>query len=132
VIVLDTHVLLWWVSGVTGRISPSARAALDAETRGGTILVSAISAWEIALLVARKRLELTLGVGDWLKTVAEVPGVDFVAVDRTLSVDSVELPGEFHRDPADRIIVATARSRACPLLTADEKILAYPHVQTVW
>jgi PIN domain nuclease of toxin-antitoxin system len=96
------------------------------------VLVSAISAWEIAMLVHRGRLTLAIGVADWLATVERVDPVRFVPVDNGLAAHSVALPGEFHRDPADRLIVATARRHAVPLVTADEKIHAYPHVRTVW
>lgn len=131
-IVLDTHVLLWWASGQTHQLSAPARQALDAETAAGKILVSAISAWEIAMLVARNRLALAMEVSDWLSTVARIPWVELVPVDRVLGVDSVQLPGKFHRDPADRLIVATARARGCPLVTADQKIRDYPHVRILW
>ena len=71
-------------------------------------------------------------VSDWLAEVGRIPGIRFVPVDQVLAVDSVQFPGDFHRDPADRIIVATARARACPLITADANIRQYPHVRTLW
>jgi PIN domain nuclease of toxin-antitoxin system len=77
-------------------------------------------------------LTLTLDVTAWLDTVARVPAVCFVPVNIRISVDSVQLPGAFHKDPADRIIVATARHYVAPLVTADLKIRDYLHVQTIW
>ncbi|MDN5844161.1 MAG: type II toxin-antitoxin system VapC family toxin [Alcaligenaceae bacterium] len=130
-IVLDTHVLVWWVSG-DPQLSGRAQDAIKAEEQGGEILVSAISAWEVAMLVKAGRLALTMSVLAWLDTVAQVPAVRFVPVNVPISVSSVELPGEFHKDPADRLIVATARHHATPLVTADLKIRDYPHVQTIW
>lgn len=106
--------------------------AINRELDGGQIIVSAISAWEIAMLVEREKLVLSMDVGSWLATVAEIEAVRFWAVDVDISVKSVELPGEFHKDPADRMIVATARKLAVPLVTKDEKIRAYPHVKTIW
>lgn len=98
----------------------------------GGILVSAISAWEVAMLAKAGRLALTMGASAWLETVAQVPAIRFVPVDVRISVQSVDLPGEFHKDPADRIIVATARHYSAHLITADLKIRGYPHIQTIW
>lgn len=131
-IVLDTHVLIWWATGDTRQLSQAALDAIKAEFDGGEILVSSISAWEIAMLVARDRIALSMDVAKWLDVVSEIESVRFVPVDNEIGVKSTELPGEFHKDPADRMIVATARKFAAPLVTADEKIRAYPHVKTVW
>lgn len=130
-IVLDTHALVWWVAG-DSQLSRPAREAIEAEAQGGEILVSAISAWEVAMLAKAGRLALTMDAGAWLDTVAEVPAIRFVPVDVRISVHSVDLPGEFHKDPADRIIVATARHHSVPLISADLKIRDYPHVRTIW
>ena len=131
-IVLDTHVLVWWVTGQTTELSRKARTAIDKEAAGGEILVSAISAWEIAMLVERGRLQLTLDVEQWLDIVTDIDAVRFVPVNNRIAVKSVGLPGVFHKDPADRLIVATARDAAAPLVTADEKIRQYAHVATIW
>lgn len=130
-IVLDTHALVWWASG-DAQLSRSAKEAIDAQSQDGEILVSAISAWEIAMLVKAGRLVLTMDAAAWLKTVALIPGIRFVPVDVDVSVLSVDLPGEFHKDPADRLIVATARHYSAPLVTADTKTRSYPHIQTIW
>jgi PIN domain nuclease of toxin-antitoxin system len=73
-----------------------------------------------------------MDVSTWFATVAEIDGIRFVPVDVEIAVKSCELPGEFHKDPADRMIVATARKFAVPLVTADEKIKVYRHVKTIW
>lgn len=132
-ILLDTHVLLWWVNG-DSQLSSQAKAAIEREQASdeGQILVSAISAWEIAMLVEKGRLTLTMSVDDWLDTVSEIDGVRFVSVDVAVSIQSTRLPGEFHKDPADRMIVSLARHLNVPLVTADEKIRAYKHVRSVW
>ncbi|WP_116522014.1 type II toxin-antitoxin system VapC family toxin [Achromobacter insuavis] len=130
-IVLDTHALVWWAAG-DSQLSRAAREAIEAEAQDGEILVSAISAWEVAMLAKAGRLALTMDAAAWLDTVAEVPAIRFVPVDVRISVQSVDLPGEFHKDPADRIIVATARHHSVPLVSADLKIRGYPHVQTIW
>lgn len=131
-IVLDTHALLWWATGDDAQLSPAAAQAIAAEMSGGQIVVSSISAWELAMLVARDRIHLSMDVEAWLSVVGQIEAVRFVPVDNEIAVKSNALPGEFHKDPADRMIVATARKLAAPLVTADEKIRAYPHVRTVW
>lgn len=130
-IVLDTHALVWWVNG-DDALSDNAKAAIELERKGGQIIVSAISAWEIAMLVEREKLVLSMDVARWLALVAEIENVRFLPLDVEVAVKSVDLPGEFHTDPADRMIVATARRLAAPLITKDEKIRAYPHVSTIW
>lgn len=130
-IVLDTHTLVWWVTG-DATLSKKAGKVIEREQSGGSILVSAISAWEISMLVAHGRLVLSMDVSSWLATVAEIEAVRFYPVDVEIAAKSVELPGGFHKDPADRMIVATARKLAAPLVTKDDKILSYPHVKTIW
>ena len=130
-IVLDTHALVWWVNG-DAALSEPARAAIDREQQGGEIILSAITAWEIAMLVENKRLVLSMDVDSWLSTAAEIETVRFWHVDVEIATKSVRLPGDFHKDPADGMIVATARKLAAPLVTKDQKIQAYPHVKTIW
>ena len=132
-IVLDTHALLWWVNG-TPRLSQPALEAIEQELQSddGEILISAISAWEIALLVEKGRLALSMNTDDWLETVDEIEGVHFTPLDAATAVESTRLPGEFHKDPADRMIVALARRFNAVLVTADEKITAYRYVRTAW
>lgn len=132
-IVLDTHILVWWVNG-DDRLSKAAKAAIGHEQSAtdGLILLSAISAWEIAMLIEKDRLTLTMSLDDWLVTVTEIDGVRFVPVDVDIGIQATRLPGEFHKDPADRMIVALARHLNVPLVTADEKIRAYKHVRSVW
>ena len=130
-IVLDTHALVWWVNGDVA-LSKKAKAAISQELAGGKIIVSAISAWEIAMLVRQEKLVLSMDVDSWLATVAAIEAVRFLPLDVEVTVKSVDLPGEFHKDPADRMIVATARKLAVPLVTKDDKIRAYAHVKTIW
>ncbi len=131
-IVLDTHALLWWASGDKVQLSAAAAHAIDEELAGGQIMVSSISAWELAMLVDRGRVALSMDIEEWLSVVSRIEPVNFVPVDNEIGAKSVALPGAFHKDPADRIIVATARKLAAPLVTADEEIRRYPHVRTIW
>ena len=130
-IVLDTHVWVLFVSNPE-LLSKRAKRSLDAAMEEKGILISSISAWEVALLVAKKRLRLTLGVTDWIAKSEALPFITFIPVDNSVAIKSVNLPQPLHSDPADRIIIATAISMGAPLVTKDKKILKYPHVQTIW
>ena len=129
-ILLDTHALIWWVNG--DPMSPRATSAIAVELQAGDIAISSITAWEIAMLTTRGRLSLSIDVTTWLAAIQQIERVGFVAVDNEIAVNAVELPGEFHKDPADRLIVATARKLGVPIVTADQKIIGYPHVLTIW
>ncbi len=131
-IVLDTHVLIWWINN-DNKLSTSARKAIESELNvKGTILVSSITTWEIALLIEKERLTLTMDLDEWLQTITDIDAVKFVPVNNELAVHSVRLPGEFHPDPADRIITALARHHSVPLITSDAKIRDYKYVKTIW
>ena len=131
-IALDTHALLWWVS-TPARVPAKARRLLDAAVEDKSpVAVSSISLWEIAMLVEHKRLELTIPVELWLAHVEDLPWLTFVAVDNRIAVRSVHLDAFPHRDPADRIIVATALGLSATLVTADTRLRAYKPLHTVW
>jgi PIN domain nuclease of toxin-antitoxin system len=130
-IVLDTHAWIWWVARPE-ELSPAARASIGLEVEESGIHVSAISCWEIALLVRKGRLALTLDVADWIAKTEALPFVHFVPIDNRIALRSVSLPGDFHDDPADRLIVATALILGATLITKDARIQAYPHVETQW
>lgn len=128
-IVLDTHVWVWWVHG-DAQIKPSQADVIE-EAESDIIGVSAISCWEVAKLVERGRLILPRPVDEWLRLALDYPGVRLIELSPEISVASTRLPGDFHRDPADQIIVATARLNGCPLVTSDQKLISYEHVETV-
>jgi PIN domain nuclease of toxin-antitoxin system len=121
-IVLDTHVWVWWVHG-DSRLTQAQMEAIEANETD-TIGVSAISCWEVAKLVERGRLELPRPLTEWFEQALSYPGIQLFHLTPEVAVESTQLPGEFHRDPADQIIVATARKNHCPLVTSDDKILA--------
>ncbi len=131
-IVIDTHILVWWVNGSDSLSATAKKTIKNTLSRASEILISSISAWEIAMLVEKGRLTLNMDVGSWLDEVSQIEGVRFLPVDNEIGIKSAVLPGDFHKDPADRIIVATARNLAVPLVTADKKILQYKYVKTVW
>jgi PIN domain nuclease of toxin-antitoxin system len=127
-IVLDTHAWIWWVDG-DERLTLAQRDAIAAE-EGSLIGVSAISCWEVAKLVELGRVALSCSLEEWLDQALSYPGVQLIALTPEIAIESTRLPGDFHRDPADQIIVATARVYGCSLVTSDEKILKYPHILT--
>ncbi len=128
-IVLDTHVWVWWVHGDARLTTTQAKAILANEPSG--IGVSAISCWEVAKLVERGKLKLPRPVVAWLREALGYPGVRLLGLTPEIAAASAALPDPFHRDPADQIIVATARTHGASLVTSDRKILSYPHVQTI-
>ena len=130
-IVLDTHAWIWWVSSPT-LLSEASKHIIDEAVTERNIFISSISAWEVAILVSRGRLKLTMSASDWVAASEALPFVDFVPVSNSIALKSVQLPGALHNDPADRIIIATAVSLGAVLVTKDEKIRNYSHVKTAW
>ena len=130
-IILDTHVWVWFVSN-SELLSQKAKKSLDIAMEEKNILISSISAWEVALLVSRKRLKLTMDTEDWIAKSEMLPFLRFIPVDNSVAVKAMNLPEPLHNDPADRIIIATAISQGASLITKDEKILNYPHVKALW
>lgn len=133
-ILIDTHILVWTVQADASRIGQRARGLMDAAATSHALHVSVITLWEIALLVHHGRLALGRDVWEWVEQTLALPGIRLTPLEPAMAVNSVRLPGEIHRDPADRFLIATARHLGVPLMTIDEKILAYGaagHVQTV-
>jgi PIN domain nuclease of toxin-antitoxin system len=131
VIVLDTHVWVWWLSDPQKLPGRARRTVLEA-AGDRAIYISAISAWEIALLASRGRLTFTMDAQDWIAKSEALPFLHFVPVDNAIAVRAVRLAEPFHNDPADRIIVATAIIMGVPVITSDTKIGKYPHVKSIW
>jgi PIN domain nuclease of toxin-antitoxin system len=128
-ILLDTHVWIWWSTG-SDKLAARHSQLIDAGEPDG-ITVSAFSVWEVAMLVAKNRIDLGQPLQGWLDRIAQIPTMHILPATPQILVDSTILPGEFHADPADRIIVATARAHDATLLTNDSKILAYQHARSV-
>ena len=126
-ILLDTHIWFWWVQDVN-QLTPQQRTALSNSERDG-LGVSVISCWEVAMLVAKKRLALSVSATDWVRQALRYPGIRQLRLTPNIAVASTELPGDFHPDPADRIIVATARAHDVPVMTNDDRIRNYGHVK---
>ena len=130
-IVLDTHAWIWWVTD-PARLGPRARAAVVAAEADQGIVVSSISVWEIAVKVALGKLTLDRDLRVWMAMASMYPGLSVHSLDPSDALESALLPGTFHKDPADRLIIALARRLDSPLVTNDAAIRAYRHVKTVW
>jgi PIN domain nuclease of toxin-antitoxin system len=130
-IVLDTNAWLFWLHDPS-RLTRRARAAIRKATAGQGARVSVISLWEVALKSSLGKLHLPMDIDTWYARARAYPGVGIEALQPEDAIASTRLPGEIHRDPADRFILALARRLAVPLVTADEKLRAYPHVETIW
>jgi len=123
-LLLDTHVLIW-AESQESRLGPSTRSLLlDPSNR---LLVSPVSILEIARLISLSRLILRKPLADWLGEARRHLGFDDAPFDHRSAIHSYELPGDFHKDPADRMLVATAREYGYTLVTADDLIIGYPH-----
>ena len=124
-LLLDTHIALWLDSG-SARLRPSTIQLIDrCRQRGGTILFSAVSAWEIALLVDTGCIELDVPVADWVDRFCSQPGVAPLPLDPAAASRAYMLHPFAHRDPGDRLLMATAIAADAPLVTYDDRILAF-------
>jgi PIN domain nuclease of toxin-antitoxin system len=123
-ILLDTHVLVWYVNG-SEELSKPLQKLITQALEQGQAYVAAISLWEIAMLDKKQRIILTIPCLEWIKKSLEITGLGVVPLTPSIAVESCQLPGTFHGDPADRMITATARVEGLTLLTRDKHILTY-------
>lgn len=131
-ILLDTQSLVWWAQEDSTRLSLPARQEITKAEKDNALAASAMSIWEVCLLVKSGRLHLKVSIEDWLDALVSLSEIQIVPVDGAIAKTSVFLPDPLHKDPADRIIIATAIREGATLVTSDKKILRYPHVQSVW
>ncbi len=124
-LLLDTHIVLWLDTG-SERLRPSTRALIDGLWQnGGTVFMSAVTAWEIALLVDTGRIALDCPVEAWIERFLERPGVEAVPLSHRAASRSCQLHHLPHSDPADRLLIATAIRLGCPFVTYDERIAGF-------
>lgn len=122
---LDTHIWLWYAEGDSDQLKRAAIKRLEEMRRGEGLWVSAISVWELGILAAKGRVQLSVPLRDWVDRALRAPGVYLASLDALSAVESTLLPGELHGDPADRFLIATARTQGKFLATRDRAILHY-------
>jgi len=128
VIVLDTHAWIWWADE-SEKLPEATRDFISSADRIG---ISAICCWEIAMLVAKNRIGLDMDVEVWIDLALQRPGVELLPLTPQIAVLSTRLPGEFHGDPADRLVVASSLSHKATLVTRDRKITDWGFVSVYW
>lgn len=124
-LLLDTHVWIWLMEGVRGQMSAGAVGEMREAGERGDILISAISVWEVAMLEAKGRISLSLPVDEWVRRALRAPGTRLLELTPEIAIESTRLPGAIHGDPADRILLASARATDGRLATRDEALLEY-------
>lgn len=122
-VVLDTCAVLWLAFG--DPMQPTALASIRGAQASVSALVSPISAWEIAVKFAKGRLQLDVDPAAWFERFLQLPGIRLLDLTPQLLISSAMLPGQPPGDPADRIVIATARDVGAPVVTRDRLILAY-------
>lgn len=128
-ILMDTHIWVWFADE-SDQLTEHHKQVIEHHRVDG-LGVSVISCWEVAKLVEYNRLKLACPIEEWIESATTLLGVQLIELTPRIAITSTKLPGNFHRDPADQIIVATAQVYDLELLTADEKILKYDYVRTV-
>ena len=123
-VLLDTHAWVWLLNG-DPKLNPKAVKAIERSLSEEAVLLSAISPWEVAMLVSKGRLTLDRDVGEWVGTAVSIPGIRLEPISPEIAVASTRLPGNIHSDPADRLIAATARHLGALLITDDQLLLDY-------
>ncbi len=123
-VLLDTHVWVWLLNG-DQKLSTKALKAIECSLAEKAVLLSAISPWEVAMLVSKDRLTLDRDVSEWVQAAVSIPGIRVEPLSPKIAVASTRLPGELYSDPADCMIAATARHLGATLVTEDQKLLDY-------
>lgn len=127
---LDTHTWIWLFSG-SKELSQPAIDAIDNWGKQGKVFISAISVWELSMLVAKQRIVLSKPIKQWIKESLAQPGMNLASLSPEIAIESSFLPGKFHGDPSDRIICATSRIGNLTLFTRDKKILEYSNTKYI-
>ncbi len=131
-IVLDTHVLVWWVDGDTRKLSRRARQALEQHGKRNELIISSVSIFEITTLERRGRLRFNVPASEWLEQMRRLPEYRIEPLTDDIAERASQFGEAFPGDPADRMIAATALVRRVPLVTHDGRLIGMEHLQTIW
>src|SRR5580692_7715062 len=124
-LLLDTHYWIWLQFGTREQLTPAVQKTIDKTAASGNLLLSMMSVWEVGMLESKGRLQLFTPCEQWVRDALAMPGLSVAPLTPEIALASSRLPQPFHGDPADRIIVATARALGARLATADSKIREY-------
>lgn len=130
-LLLDTHVWIWMLLG-EGKPNPKSLLCIEEAYNHHRVYISDITLWEVSMLAKKERITLGQPTLSWIKQALKISGTQLVHISPEIAVDSTEFLADFHGDPADRILVATARVLELELVTRDEKILAYGKTKRVF
>jgi PIN domain nuclease of toxin-antitoxin system len=133
-LLLDTHIWLWAQLGLVDQLSRGALSAIRRAESAGRLRVSVISIWELGMLAKHGRISLPMDVRTWVREAFTKPGLSLASLTPEIALESSDLPGALHGDPADRILAATARILRATLLTKDQRLLDYSrqhHLRTL-
>lgn len=129
--ILDTHTWIWW-NMHPQKLSAKVRALLSTPEQYSSLLLSAISPWEFSKLLEKKKIGISCNPEEWISEALDMPKLRLVPLTPTIAYRSTSLPQPFNGDPADQIIVATAREENATVLTKDGIIQKYEHVRSLW
>lgn len=124
-LLIDTHYWIWLQAGIRDRLTALTLDLILRAANEGNLFLSVISVWELGLLESERRVHLHTSCAQWVEEALAMPGLSLAPLTPAIAVESSRLPGTFHGDPADRILVATARAMHARLLTGDRNIRAY-------
>jgi len=124
-VLLDTHYWIWMQVGASQHFTPKILRIIEQAAAAGKLLVSVISIWEFGMLEAKGRIQLLIPCDAWIEKALATPGLNLAPLTVEIALESSRLPGNFHGDPADRIIAATVRTTGARLLTGDQKLIEY-------
>ena len=122
-VVMDTHILIWYLEGI--ELSQQQVQIIESQRNLNQLYISAISIWEVSMLINKKKAAISIPINEWLNKVLSIPGLNIIDLSLTVLVESCNLPDFDHKDPADRMIIASTREIDGYLLTFDKRILEY-------
>ena len=129
--ILDTHTWIWW-NMHPANLSSKVRSLITNSNLYESLLLSAISPWEFSKLIEKKRIGISCDPEEWINQALDMPKLRLIPLSPVIAYRSTVLPLPFHGDPADQIIVATAREENATILTKDKNIRQYKHARTLW
>jgi PIN domain nuclease of toxin-antitoxin system len=120
---LDTHIIIWYSEGI--KLSDKQVSLIDKAKDSNSLFISSISIWEIAMLFNRGKTAFSMSLNELIDNILSIPGLSLIDLSLPILIESTSLPNYEHRDPADRLIIASTRSNGSHLMTVDEKIIDY-------